>query len=313
MYDKINNLKNCINNVILGKEQEVNEAIAVIIAGGNLLLEDIPGVGKTTLAMAFAKALDLDFKRVQFTPDVLPSDLTGFNMYRKDTNEFEFQQGSLFCNLLLADEINRTSPKTQSALLEAMEEHQVSVDGNTYYLPNPFIVIATQNPFGEAGTQLLPDTQLDRFMICMSLGYPDIKSEIEMAKTVSSYGRTHNIKPVMTKLDLIVFQQAVNDVFMRDELCEYAVKLVRATREHSMIQRGSSTRGVISLIKMAKSVAIMNGRDYVIPLDVSTQFKYVIKHRIVLNSNARLNNKTKDDIIEQIINDVKAPLPRGMK
>ena len=297
-----------VNKVILGKDRKVKEIMTAFLAGGHILLEDIPGVGKTTLATAFSKAMKLDCKRVQFTPDVMPSDLTGYSVYRSDLGQFVYQPGSVFCNLLLADEINRTSPKTQSALLEVMEERKVSVEGITRDVPDPFIVIATQNPYGNAGTQSLPEAQMDRFMITMSIGYPDFESEMDMAMSVGKIGRTDMVEPVITAEDVKEMQEEIYEVYMNTSIYKYIVELVTATRESEYIERGASPRATIALVKMSKAWAWLNGRDYVIPSDVGTQFEYVISHRIVPDMSARMEKLSKSDIINNIVKSVKRPV-----
>lgn len=297
-----------VNKVILGKDRKVKEIMTAFLAGGHILLEDIPGVGKTTLATAFSKAMKLDCKRVQFTPDVMPSDLTGYSVYRSDLGQFVYQPGSVFCNLLLADEINRTSPKTQSALLEVMEERKVSVEGITRDVPDPFIVIATQNPYGNAGTQSLPEAQMDRFMITMSIGYPDFESEMDMAMSVGKIGRTDMVEPVITAEDVKEMQEEIYEVYMNKSIYKYIVELVTATRESEYIERGASPRETIALVKMSKAWAWLNGRDYVIPSDVGTQFEYVISHRIVPDMSARMEKLSKSDIINNIVKSVKRPV-----
>ena len=297
-----------VNKVILGKDRKVKEIMTAFLAGGHILLEDIPGVGKTTLATAFSKAMKLDCKRVQFTPDVMPSDLTGYSVYRSDLGQFVYQPGSVFCNLLLADEINRTSPKTQSALLEVMEERKVSVEGITRDVPDPFIVIATQNPYGNAGTQSLPEAQMDRFMITMSIGYPDFESETDMAMSVGKIGRTDMVEPVITAEDVREMQEEIYEVYMNKSIYKYIVELVKATRESEYIERGASPRATIALVKMSKAWAWLNGRDYVIPSDVGTQFEYVISHRIVPDMSARMEKLSKSDIINNIVKSVKRPV-----
>lgn len=297
-----------VNKVILGKDRKVKEIMTAFLAGGHILLEDIPGVGKTTLATAFSKAMKLDCKRVQFTPDVMPSDLTGYSVYRSDLGQFVYQPGSVFCNLLLADEINRTSPKTQSALLEVMEERKVSVEGITRDVPDPFIVIATQNPYGNAGTQSLPEAQMDRFMITMSIGYPDFESEMDMAMSVGKIGRTDMVEPVITAEDVKKMQEEIYEVYMNKSIYKYIVELVTATRESEYIERGASPRATIALVKMSKAWAWLNGRDYVIPSDVGTQFEYVISHRIVPDMSARMEKLSKSDIINNIVKSVKRPV-----
>lgn len=297
-----------VNKVILGKDRKVKEIMTAFLAGGHILLEDIPGVGKTTLATAFSKAMKLDCKRVQFTPDVMPSDLTGYSVYRSDLGQFVYQPGSVFCNLLLADEINRTSPKTQSALLEVMEERKVSVEGITRDVPDPFIVIATQNPYGNAGTQSLPEAQMDRFMITMSIGYPDFESEMDMAMSVGKMGRADMVEPVITAEDVKKMQEEIYEVYMNKSIYKYIVELVTATRESEYIERGASPRATIALVKMSKAWAWLNGRDYVIPSDVGTQFEYVISHRIVPDMSARMEKLSKSDIINNIVKSVKRPV-----
>ena len=297
-----------VNKVILGKDRKVKEIMTAFLSGGHILLEDIPGVGKTTLATAFSKAMKLDCKRVQFTPDVMPSDLTGYSVYRSDLGQFVYQPGSVFCNLLLADEINRTSPKTQSALLEVMEERKVSVEGITRDVPDPFIVIATQNPYGNAGTQSLPEAQMDRFMITMSIGYPDFESEMDMAMSVGKIGRTDMVEPVITAEDVKEMQEEIYEVYMNKSIYKYIVELVTATRESEYIERGASPRATIALVKMSKAWAWLNGRDYVIPSDVGTQFEYVISHRIVPDMSARMEKLSKSDIINNIVKSVKRPV-----
>ena len=292
-----------VNKVILGKDRKVKEIMTAFLAGGHILLEDIPGVGKTTLATAFSKAMKLDCKRVQFTPDVMPSDLTGYSVYRSDLGQFVYQPGSVFCNLLLADEINRTSPKTQSALLEVMEERKVSRD-----VPDPFIVIATQNPYGNAGTQSLPEAQMDRFMITMSIGYPDFESEMDMAMSIGKTGRTDMVEPVITAEDVKEMQEEIYDVYMNKSIYKYIIELVTATRESEYIERGASPRATIALVKMSKAWAWLSGRDYVIPSDVGTQFEYVISHRIVPDMSARMEKLSKSDIINNIVKSVKRPV-----
>ena len=296
-----------VNNVILGKDREVKEIMAAFLAGGHILLEDIPGVGKTTLATAFSRAMKLDCKRVQFTPDVMPSDLTGYSIYRSDIGQFVYQPGSVFCNLLLADEINRTSPKTQSALLEVMEERKVSGEGITREVPNPFIVIATQNPYGNAGTQSLPEAQMDRFMITMSIGYPDFDSEMEMAMSIGKKGRAESVVPVITAEDIGHMQDEIYEVYMNKSIYKYIVDLVTATRNSPYIERGASPRATIALVKISKAWAWLNGRDYVIPSDVSTQFEYVISHRVGMGMSARMEKLTKQDVIKGIMKSVKRP------
>ena len=300
-----------LNKVILGKEQLTKEVFAAFLAGGHVLLEDIPGVGKTTLALAFSKLLCLKWKRVQFTPDVLPSDLTGFSIYQKDIQKFVYQPGAVFCNLLLADEINRTSPKTQSALLEVMEEKQVTVEKITRKVPSPFFVIATQNPFGTAGTQMLPFAQLDRFMISTSMGYPDMQNEILLAKGVQNGGRTDNLTAILNADAFLKMQQDVEQIYIHDHIYSYIVRLVTATRENPYIEIGVRPRGTISLVKIARANAWLNGNDFVSPSDVSSQFLPVALHRIQLNVKARIDGVDKRDVLNDILKRIEAPALRG--
>lgn len=258
-----------VKKAVIGKDDCIIKVMTAILAGGHILLEDIPGVGKTTMAMAFCRAMDLQQKRVQFTPDVLPADITGFSMYQKEKGTFVYQPGAAMCNLLLADEINRTSPKTQSALLEVMEEGRVSVDGISRSVPEPFIVIATENPFGSAGTQMLPESQVDRFMICISMGYPDIQSEIEIVKGNVSRNPLAEVQRVMNGGELLEMRKIVEKIFVHDVLYQYIGRLVQTTRNHEMIELGLSPRGTISISRMAKARAFLMGRTYVVPEDIA--------------------------------------------
>ena len=299
-----------VKKVVIGKDKAIMKVMTAILAGGHILLEDIPGVGKTTMAVAFSKAMALKQNRIQFTPDVLPSDIVGFSMYQKETGKFTYQLGAVMCNLFLADEINRTSPKTQSALLEVMEEGKVSVDGVEIQVPNPFIVIATQNPFGSAGTQLLPESQVDRFMICMSMGYPDMKHEIEIVKGKAWNNPMENIQGVMTGQELLELRKVAEEIYVHDAIYEYIGKLVKATRKHDLIELGLSPRGTISIAAMAKSYAFLRGRDYVLPEDIQLVFPDASLHRLRLNSKARIHHVTVDAVIEQILENTPKPTVR---
>ncbi|MFV0393447.1 MAG: AAA family ATPase [Coprobacillaceae bacterium] len=310
--EKVIKMMGEVNRIILGKEELIEQVTAAFLASGHVLLEDVPGVGKTTMALAFSKAMGLESGRIQFTPDVLPSDLTGFYIYRKDIDEFVYKQGSVFCNLLLADEINRTSPKTQSALLEVMEEQQVTVDGVTKEVPNPFLVIATQNPLGSAGTQMLPSAQIDRFMICTTMGYPDFKSEIEIAKGMDSSTKIDKLDSVFSIEDFLEMQQEVqkiyiDDIVYDDIVYDYIVRLVTATRENPQIKEGASPRATISLVKMTQAICWLQGKEFVSPNDVAKQFKAVVQHRIELNINAQVKSLDKDTVINEIIENVEKP------
>lgn len=296
-----------VARVVTGKDDCIKKAFAAILAGGHILIEDVPGVGKTTLAVAFSKVMGLENHRVQFTPDVLPADILGFNMYRKETGDFVYYPGTIMCNLFLADEINRTSPKTQSALLEVMEESRVTVDGVSREVPKPFIVMATQNPKGSAGTQLLPESQLDRFMICMSMGYPDVKSEIAIARGRSSSANMVELQPVIGAQELEALCGMVEDVYMSESIYTYIVALVGKTRENSYIELGVSPRGTIACVRMAKAWAFLQGRNYVIPEDVADIFLDIAKHRIVLNTKARVTHMTEEAILSEILSVTKQP------
>ncbi|MBQ5990349.1 MAG: MoxR family ATPase [Oscillospiraceae bacterium] len=296
-----------VKKAVIGKDKVIIKILLAVLAKGHILLEDIPGVGKTTLALAFSKTLSLDYNRVQFTPDVLPTDITGFTVYNKHNGSFEFKPGASMCNLLLADEINRTSSKTQSALLEIMEEGKVTVDGVTHALPKPFIVMATQNPIGSVGTQELPESQLDRFMIKISMGYPDLESETEILKLKSNYSPLDFISEVADTQTLISLQKVVENIHVDDKIYTYIAKLAQATREHSMIKLGISTRGAIALMQISKATALLKGRDYVIPDDVMYMYHDVFSHRLILNSNARINNVSAVQILDEIASQVKHP------
>lgn len=296
-----------VARVVTGKDDCIKKAFAAILAGGHILIEDVPGVGKTTLAVAFSKVMGLENHRVQFTPDVLPADILGFNMYRKETGDFVYYPGTIMCNLFLADEINRTSPKTQSALLEVMEESRVTVDGVSREVPRPFIVMATQNPKGSAGTQLLPESQLDRFMICMSMGYPDVKSEIAIARGRSSSANMVELQPVIGAQELEALCGMVEDVYMSESIYTYIVALVGKTRENSYIELGVSPRGTIACVRMAKAWAFLQGRNYVMPEDVADIFLDIAKHRIVLNTKARVTHMTEEAILSEILSVTKQP------
>ena len=296
-----------VSKAVTGKNRQIKKAFAAILAGGHILIEDVPGVGKTTLALAFSKAMKLKSNRVQFTPDVLPSDILGFSMYRKETGTFEFHPGTVMCNLFLADEINRTSPKTQSALLEVMEEGMVTVDGVTHEVPSPFFVIATQNPKGSAGTQLLPESQLDRFMICMSMGYPDLKHEINIAKGKAVTGNVDAVGEIIDGNTLSAIQKEVDTVHVQGIIYEYIANLIQETRNNTYIDLGVSPRGTIACAQMAKANAFLDGRDYVIPSDVTGIFLDVAKHRVVMNTKARVAKITPENVLGEILRGVRIP------
>ena len=298
---------NEVKKAVIGKDLCIIQAMAAILARGHILLNDIPGAGKTRLATALSKAMSLQHNRVQFTPDVLPSDLTGFSMYQKETGKFVYQPGSIMCNLLLADEINRTSPKTQSALLEAMEEQMVTVDGISHPVPSPFIVIATQNPFGSAGTWMLPEAQLDRFMVCLQLGYPNIEDEIDILKGKQNQ---EEAQAVISTEELQKMQEEADWTHVTDEVYRYAGGLVRQTRNHPMIDLGISPRGAINIVQMAKAMAYLRKRKYVVPEDVQDVFLPVCNHRLMLNAKARAANMGAEQILKEIQKSV--PVPRAL-
>lgn len=307
LYKKAIRIMEEVGKGVKGKESCIRKALSAILAGGHILIEDVPGVGKTTLAMAFGKVMELKNQRVQFTPDVLPADIVGFSMYHKDSGEFVYCPGPVMCNLFLADEINRTSPKTQSALLEVMEEGSVTVDGVTRLVPKPFVVMATQNPIGSAGTQLLPESQLDRFMICMSMGYPDAENEIEIARGRSVKDGMDEINQLITAEELQELMDEAEAIYVHEHVYRYIVKLITATRENSYLELGVSPRGTIALTKMAKAEAFLNGRDYVLPEDVRQVFTDVAKHRVVLNTKARVSHITPEAVLASIIKEVPSP------
>lgn len=295
-----------IHQVVKGKEEVVRKVLAAMLAEGHILLEDIPGVGKTTLAMTIARSMSMEYRRTQFTPDVLPSDILGFSMYNNQTKAFEYQQGAVFCNLFLADEINRTSPKTQSALLEVMEEGNVTVDGVTRELPTPFTVIATENPVGSAGTQLLPESQLDRFMVCLSMGYPSHENAVEILKGNASKPLSH-VKAVITREEFAKLQRQVNELYVQDAIYDYITTLVEKTRISEYITLGASPRGSIALLRMSKAVAFMADRDYVSPEDVEYIFADALAHRIKLSTKAKAAGLDTKAVLKMIFDGVESP------
>lgn len=300
-------IQNEIKKVIIGKDDVINKVLMAILAQGHILMEDVPGVGKTTMAMAFSKVLGLDSKRVQFTSDTMPSDIIGFSVYDKQSGKLEYKPGTVMTNLLLADEINRTSSKTQSALLEAMEERHVTVDGITHDLPKPFIVIATQNQVGSAGTQLLPSSQLDRFLIRTSMGYPDMQSQIEIMKDRHHENPLDRVVPLTDKETLNKLISEAQNTYVADPVYEYASRLVEETRHNQYIQIGISPRGALALCRAAKSHAFLDGRDYVVPEDVAAVFTDVCAHRLVLEAKARLHELSSEEILSVILKETAKP------
>lgn len=296
-----------VRKAVVGKDRVLLWVLATILARGHILLEDIPGVGKTTLALAFSRALGLRYGRVQFTPDVLPSDVTGYSIYDKQTGVMTYQPGAVLCNLFLADELNRATSRTQSALLEAMEEGQVTVDGQTHLIPQPFTVIATQNPVGAAGTQLLPDSQMDRFTIRLSMGYPAPKDERNMVLRRQDGNPLQKIQQVLPLPQLLELQDQASAVYVKDEVVDYVVTLIGATRSHPAILRGASPRATLSVTAMAKSIAFLNGRDYVLPADVQTVFCDTVAHRLLLSPEADARGLTGRTILEELLKAIAAP------
>ncbi|MBQ2582167.1 MAG: MoxR family ATPase [Ruminococcus sp.] len=301
------NVINEVRKVIIGKDEIIVKVLLSILSGGHVLIEDIPGVGKTTLAIALSKALSLDYKRMQFTPDVLPSDVTGFSVLDKQTHEFRYKEGAAMTNLFLADEINRTSSKTQSALLEVMEEGKVTVDGVTHKVPDPYIVIATQNPMGSIGTQNLPESQLDRFLVRLTMGYPAFDSEINMLKSKNTNVSTDMVQGVATKEEIVMAKKTVEDIYVADEVLSYIAALANATRNNGYIKLGLSPRGSIALLRICKATALLKGRDYVIPDDVLYCFDDVVRHRLVFESKAKLGGATPQQILQNVISTVQVP------
>lgn len=291
---------------VLGKDDVLRRILTAILAGGHILIDDIPGVGKTTMAVAFTRTLGLDYKRMQFTPDVLPSDITGFSMYDKASGSFRYVAGSAMTNFFLADEINRASPKTQSALLEVMQEGRLSVDGKTYTVPQPFIVMATQNPFGSSGTQELPESQTDRFMIRITVGYPSRENEIEILKG-SRRSAALSLSAVITPDDLLTLRKQAAEVHVEDSLFAYMVDIAAATRESHDISLGISPRGTMALSAMTRAHALMEGRAYATPDDVLTVAPYTLSHRITLSGDARFAGKTAASVLDDILKSVPMP------
>ncbi len=300
-----------VKKAVIGKDDILVKVMEVILSGGNILIEDIPGVGKTTMALAFSKAMQLDCKRVQFTPDVMPSDITGFSIYNKATGKFEYREGAGLCNFLLADEINRTSSKTQSALLELMEEHAVTVDGVTHKCPTPHMVIATQNHVGTAGALPLPESQMDRFTVRLTMGYPKVEDEIMLLRDRQGVNPLDNVEAVATAYDIIEMKQKVENVYRHDEIFSYIARLMKATRENDFIKIGVSPRGALALSNMSAACAFLHKRDYVIPEDIKQVFVDVCAHRLVMNPQARISNVSSSDVLEDILLRVPEPTIRG--
>lgn len=296
---------NVLSNYLHGKVKALKLSIIALLADGHLLIEDLPGIGKTTLAIALARCFGLDFARIQATSDLLPSDITGVSIYNKNTGEFEFHPGPIFNNIVLVDEINRATPKTQSALLEAMGEKQVTVEGRTYKLPQPFFVIATQNPIELYGTFPLPEAQLDRFIMKISIGYPPRSAEKEILKGGSKREELHNIKPILSKDEILSIQKEVKEVYLSDKIAEYILDIIEATRKNKYLHAGLSTRGALAMVAIAKANAYLNKRDYVIPEDIKELAEFVITHRVIFKEEYEGN---KGEIIKSLVEGIKTPI-----
>lgn len=308
MNEKIDLILREVQKVILGKQEIIEKVMMAVLANGHILLDDVPGVGKTSLAVALSKALGLCYQRVQFTPDVLPSDIVGFSIYSREQGTFRYMPGVVTkANLLLADEINRTSSKTQSALLEAMEEHQVTVDGDVHELMDPFIVIATENHVGTAGTQLLPHAQLDRFLVRLTIGYPSFEAQMDIIRDRKTSDPMESVSAAASRDGLLTMQKEAASVTMSDEIVAYITRLCMASREHTGVELGISPRGAIAVGRMARACAYLRGRDFVIPADVREIFVDVCAHRILLNQRAKAAHFSRKDVLNEILSEVKEP------
>lgn len=300
-----------LKKAVVGKDNVLIMALLAILARGHILLEDIPGVGKTTMALAFSKALGLEYHRVQFTPDVLPSDIVGFSLYDKASGQMVYKPGAILCNLFLADELNRATSRTQSALLEAMEEGNVTVDGVTHPVPDPFVVIATQNPVGASGTQLLPDSQLDRFMVKLSLGYPRHADELELLSRKQKGNMLDNVRCIADRNGLAEIRSAVDNIFVDKKILEYTIRLSNATRTHESVLQGASPRASLAVVSMAKAAAWVQGRDYVIPNDIKLIYPATVTHRLILTAEAKASGITAQTIVSDILEKTAAPAARS--
>lgn len=308
-YKVIDDVIKNINSVIVGKEDTVEKIILAVLTGNHVLIEDVPGVGKTTLINAVAKTIGCTFSRIQFTPDLLPSDITGITVYNMKEGSFEFRQGPVMANIVLADEINRSSPKTQSSLLEAMQEKHLTIDGNTYELPNPFIVLATQNPIEYEGTFPLPEAQLDRFSMKLSLGYPDFNEEKEILRRFGILNQIVKVQEIISAEDIIKIKDSfIDKIFIDDCIINYILQIVQATRNHSDIYLGASPRGSLYIHSLAKALAFIKGREYVIPDDVRRLIVPTLSHRIILKPEARIKGKSSEQLLKEITDSIRVPL-----
>lgn len=297
-----------IGKVVKGKESQIEKAVVTLLAQGHLLIEDVPGVGKTTLAKALANSIDCSFNRIQFTPDTLPSDVLGVSIYNMQSGKFEFSKGAIMSNIILADEINRTSPKTQASLLEAMGERQVTIDNNTYLLEKPFMVIATQNPIDYLGTYHLPEAQLDRFFMKISMGYPEETSEEEMVLMHLNENMEEALQPILNSETVCAMQEEVRKVTIHKDLINYIIALVTETRKHPALVLGASPRATLSLVKAAQAKAYLEDRDYVIPDDIIKMTEPVLEHRLILSAQAKMDRNTVTKVLGEIVGHTKVPI-----
>lgn len=307
MSSTINTLIDNMEKIIIGKRHVIEHLLVAVLSDGHVLIEDVPGVGKTQLVATLARSVNGKFNRVQFTPDVMPSDIMGFSMFNPGTREFEYREGAAMCNFLLADEINRTSPKTQSSLLEIMEEFQVTVDGKTYKLPSPFMVLATQNPIESFGTYPLPEAQMDRFFLKLTIGYPDKSEEKLIIDRFGSENPINQLEHVTTTQELINLKNRVKEVMVEDCLKEYIINIVDVTRKDSSVVLGCSPRGSLNLYKASKAWAFIRGRDYVLPDDIQKMAVPVLSHRIIINQGAKMKNINASDVINNILQNTEVP------
>lgn len=307
---KVISLLGNLNKVIKGKKEVLELVLIALFSRGHLLIEDVPGVGKTTLVKALAKSMDLTYRRVQFTPDVMPSDIIGISIYDKDGGSFTFKKGPIFSQIFLADEINRTSPKTQSSLLQAMEEGEISTDDEHFILEKPFMVLATQNPLEYSGTFPLPEAQLDRFLMKISLGYPEKKDEKDILENYNSIRDLSLIDSILDAREIIEIQEYVDNLFVHDDILDYIVNISNASRNYSDLELGASPRASIDLLKASKAKAFLSGRDYVIPDDVKEMVYHVFSHRLILSPSARIDRKSLNIVIKEILNSILVPVIR---